>query len=106
MKSNIGPGGWIAIVVVLGVAAVSVAVFGVAALILTADYAESAPLGQQSCYVIMYTVAQSGDTWQSIANHWGMSASTLKAMNPTIKVPYWRSIPVGTSIKLAVWAGC
>jgi len=87
------------------VIAIVVAIVIMAIAVTLSDYAESALL-EQSCYVIMYTEAQIGDTWYSIANHWGMSASTLKAMNPTIKVPYWRSIPVGTSIKLAVWAGC
>lgn len=100
MKSNIGPGGWIAIIAVLGIIAI-----GVVALLTVANSAESAPL-EQSCYVISYTESRSGDTWYSIADHWGMTASTLKAMNPTIKVPYWRSIPVGTTIKLAVWVGC
>jgi hypothetical protein len=53
-----------------------------------------------SCYVIMYTTAQSGDTWQKIANHWGMQTATLRAMNQGVKL-----VP-GASIKVAVWTGC
>lgn len=60
---------------------------------------ESSPL-EQSCYVIMYTEVMSGDTWQSIAAHWGMTVSALRAMNKGTKL-----IP-GAQIKIAVLAGC
>ena len=53
-----------------------------------------------SCYVIMYTTVQKGDTWQKIANHWGMTVSTLKAMNKGV-----RFVP-GAQLKLAVAANC
>jgi hypothetical protein len=53
-----------------------------------------------SCYVIMYTTALKNDTWQKIANHWGMQVATLKAMNRGIK------LVEGASIKIAVWTGC
>jgi hypothetical protein len=61
--------------------------------------------GAQSCYVIMYTEAMRGDTWLSIATHWGMTTATLKAMNRDVIQK--RGQPVLESmLKIAVWAGC
>lgn len=64
-----------------------------------------APAEAQSCYAIGYMEARKGDTWRAIANHFGMSVSTLKAMNPTVRASFWGVIPVGTSIKVALWVG-
>ena len=56
---------------------------------------------QQSCYVIMYTEVMRGDTWSSIANHWGMTVGTLKALNPNV-----RRLVTGAQLKIVVLAGC
>lgn len=91
---NINTDNLIVLVVIVGMIAL-----GVIALLVTADNAESAPL-EQSCYVIMYTEAMKGDTWRSIADHWSMTVSTLKAMNKGVR------LVEGAQIKLAVLAGC
>jgi hypothetical protein len=53
-----------------------------------------------SCYVIGYTEAKQLDTWKTIADHFGMSVSTLKAMNRGVRL-----VP-GAMIKVAMWTGC
>lgn len=63
--------------------------------------AEASPDNQQSCYVIMYDEVQRGDTWSSIANHWGLTVGTLKALNPNVK-----RLAIGTQLKIVVLAGC
>lgn len=59
----------------------------------------------QSCYAIMYTEVLSGDTWSSIASHWGMTVSTLKAMNKDVPQRWFQPIP-GSMLKIAVFVGC
>lgn len=54
----------------------------------------------QSCYIISYTEARQGDTWRAIANHWGMTVGTLRAMNRGVR------LVEGAQIKIAVWVGC
>lgn len=53
------------------------------------------------CYVFGYVEAREGDTWISIANHFGMTVSTLKAINPK-----GTKVVKGASIKVLVWIGC
>jgi len=61
--------------------------------------------GAQSCYVIMYTEVVRGDTWHSIAAHWGMTTATLKAMNRDVAQRRGQPVP-GSMLKIAVWVGC
>lgn len=90
---NISIGGLVVLVAIVGLIALCVA------LLVVSSNAESAPL-DQSCYVIMFTEVLEGDTWRSIANHWGMMVSTLRAMNSGVR------LVEGAQVKIAVLAGC
>lgn len=66
---------------------------------IASDTVESASL-DQSCYVFVFTEVRVGDTWRSIANHWGMAVSVLKAMNKGVR------LVEGAQVKVAALAGC
>ena len=91
---NISIGGLVVLVAIVGLIAL-----GVVALLVVSENAESAPL-DQSCYVIMFAEVLEDDTWRSIANHWGMTVSTLRAMNKGVR------LVEGAQVKIAVLAGC
>jgi hypothetical protein len=52
------------------------------------------------CYIISFTQVQRGDTWQKIADHWGMDVKVLKDMNRGVRFVR------GAWLKIAVWVGC